>query len=70
MTYSENTSLSVLLKDERAKAILERHMPGATTHPMLHMALSMSIKEISWYPEAGLSAGKLKEIVADLQLLG
>ena len=67
MKYSEQTRLRDLLADPRAVAVLEQHMPGATNHPQLHQALEMSLREISWYAESGLTESKLKAIVGDLE---
>ncbi len=66
MKYGEMTRLRDLLADPRAVSVLERHLPGASTHPQRDLALDMSLKEISWYPESGLSQATLKAIVADL----
>ena len=33
MSYSIHSTLRDLLSDEQAKAILERHLPGASSHP-------------------------------------
>ncbi len=66
MTYSIHTTLGELLKEERNKQIMEKHLPGSTSHPMLHMALHMSLQEISMYPEANLSQEKLQALLADL----
>ena len=70
MAFSEQTKMREIIADERAKAILDMHLPGASTHPQLYMAMDMSLKEISWYPEAGLTPDKLKALVADLATLG
>jgi hypothetical protein len=69
MNYSEHTRLRVLLADPRAVAILESHLPGASTHPQLHLALDMSLREIATFPEAGLTPAKLKAIVEALAQL-
>ena len=69
MAYSEQTSIREILADERAKAILDKHIPGASTHPQLDMAMYMSLKEISWYPESGLTSAKLQALVEDLAAL-
>lgn len=66
MKYTVYTRLGDLLKEERNKQIMERHIPGSTTHPQLHMALHMSLQEISHYPEANLSQDKLQQLLADL----
>ena len=69
MSYTEQTRLRELLADPRAVAILERHRPGATTHPDLPSALDMTLREISWYPEAGLTPAAFQAILADLATL-
>ena len=73
MSYSIHSTLQDLLSNEGAKAILEKHLPGASTHPDLPMAMHMTLQQISYYPEAaeaGLSQEKLQAIDADLKALG
>ena len=73
MPYSIHSTLQDVLSDERAKAVLERHMPGASSHPDLPMAMHMTLQQISYYPEAaeaGLSQEKLQAIDEDLKALG
>jgi len=69
MAFSENSRIREILADERARAILDKHLPGASTHPQLDMAMDMTLKEISWYPEAGLTPEMLKAIAEDLAAL-
>ena len=69
MAFSEKTTMRQVLADERARVILDKHLPGASTHPQIDMAMGMSLKEISWYPEAGLTADKIAALVADLAQL-
>ena len=66
MKFTVQTMLGQLLNDERAKSILEKHMPGSTSHPQLHQALHMSLMEISQYPEANLDQAKLQALLQDL----
>ncbi|MEZ4656807.1 MAG: hypothetical protein R2911_04490 [Caldilineaceae bacterium] len=66
MSFSIRTQIREILADDRAKAALERHIPGATTHPQLHMALYMSLGEVATYPESGLTTDKLHALLADL----
>ena len=66
MAFSEQSKIREIIADERAKAILDKHLPGASTHPQLYQAMEMTLKEISWYPESGLTKGKLQALVADL----
>ena len=73
MPYSIQSTLQELLSNEQAKAVIERHMPGASSHPDLPMAMHMTLQQISYYPEAaqaGLSPEKLQAIDAELKLLG
>ena len=69
MAFSEQSKMREIIADERAKAILDKHLPGASMHPQLYMAMNMTLKEISWYPEAGLSKEKLQALVEDLAAL-
>ncbi len=66
MQYTVHTVLSQLLNDERARAILEKHRPGATSHPQLYEALHLSLLELSAIPETNLSAEDLQALLADL----
>lgn len=73
MPYSIQSTLQELFSNEQAKAVIERHMPGASSHPDLPMAMHMTLQQISYYPEAaqaGLSQEKLQAIDAELKLLG
>ena len=70
MAFSANSNIREILADESAKAVLDRHMPGASTHPQLYQAMDMTLKQVSWYPESGLTSAKLQALVADLEALG
>ncbi len=73
MPYSIQSTLQELLSNEQAKAVIERHMPGASSHPDLPMAMHMTLQQISYYPEAaqaGLTQEKLQAIDTELKLLG
>ena len=73
MSYTIHSTLRDILSDERAKAVLEKHMPGVSSHPDLPMAMHMTLQQISYYPEAaeaGLSQETLQAIDADLKALG
>lgn len=73
MSLTIHSTLRDILSDERAKAVLEKHMPGASSHPDLPMAMHMTLQQISYYPEAaeaGLSQEKLQAIDAELKALG
>ena len=70
MSYSVHSTLGALMSSELAKAILEKHMPGISSHPDLPKGMHMTLMQISFYPEAvkaGLTTEKLKEIDSDLK---
>jgi hypothetical protein len=70
MAFNIYSTIRDLLNDERAKAVLEKHLPGASNHPRLPEAMYMSLGEVAGYPEAGISADKLQAILADLAQIG
>ena len=66
MAFTGDSTIDDLLANEKAKAVLEKHVPGLSTHPQLAMALGMSLKEVTAFPEANISSGKLTAIIEDL----
>jgi hypothetical protein len=69
MAYTIHSTIRQLLADERAKAVIEKHILGATTHPQLPEALHMTLGEVATYPESGLTPEKLRALVEDLAKL-
>ena len=69
MAFGLHSTIRQILADERAKAVLESHLPGASTHPQIDVAMDMTLREVASYPEANISAEKLKAIAADLERL-
>lgn len=69
MAYSVNSTVRELLSDERAKAVIEKYIPGASSHPDLPQAMHMTLREVSYYPESGLTQEKLKAIDEALRQL-
>ncbi|MFN8493489.1 MAG: hypothetical protein U0350_38170 [Caldilineaceae bacterium] len=69
MAFNVYSTIQELLANPAARAILEKHVPGASTHPQLDQALSMTLGEVAMYPESGLNREKLQAILADLAKL-
>jgi len=69
MAFSEKSKIREIIADERAKAILDKHFPGASSHPQLSMGMGMTLKQISWYPESGMTKEKLEALVKELAAL-
>jgi len=42
MPFSVDTKLGVLLANEKARAVLEKHLPGISTHPQVHLAKGLT----------------------------
>ncbi|MCB0113662.1 MAG: hypothetical protein KDD84_06220 [Caldilineaceae bacterium] len=70
MPFTLSSTVRELLNDEAARAVVEKHLPGASKHPDLPMAMHMSLREVSYYPESGLTQAKLKAIEEELKGLG
>ncbi len=69
MALSINSTVRELQADEKAKAILEKHRPGLTSHPQIGMAMDMALEQVASYPEAEITNEKLKAIDDDLSKL-
>ncbi|MBX3011910.1 MAG: hypothetical protein KF832_10415 [Caldilineaceae bacterium] len=66
MAFNIYSTVGKVMSNAQAKAIVEKHLPGATTHPMLGEAWGMTLGEVATYPEAGISNAKLQALLADL----
>lgn len=69
MTLSLNTTLGELIDNPQAKAILDKHIPGASNNPMIGMARGMSLNLILSMPQAaqfGLTKEKAEAILAEI----
>jgi hypothetical protein len=69
MDLSVNSTLKALLDDERARAILQKHLPGRGDDPRIGMVMYESLRSISYYPEAGISREVLEAIDEELRAL-
>jgi hypothetical protein len=66
MAFTAASTIRQILAHPEAKAILDKHIPGASKHPQIDMAMGMTLREISWYPESGLTPAKLQALVDEL----
>jgi hypothetical protein len=68
--YNADTKMSILLDDPEANEVLNKFLPEIkSAGPMLKLARGMSLRKISGYPQAKISAEKLQAISADLEKL-
>lgn len=68
MALSISSKLKDLLADERARAILIKHL-GNRNDPRVNEVMYYSLREIAYYPEANISQAQLKAIDEELQAL-
>jgi hypothetical protein len=69
MAVTLDTTLGALLDDPQAKAVLEQHLPGISSNPMVAMAKGFSLKTILSMPQAaqfGLTEQTANEILAEI----
>ena len=69
MAYSLDTTVGELLKDIQAVEILERHVPGVSSNPMIGMASGMSLKSLLAMPQArqyGVTEEKVLEVLEEI----
>lgn len=69
MAYSMDTTVGELLKDTRAVEVLEQHVPGISSNPMIGMASGMTIKTLLAMPQAqqyGVTEEKVRTILDEI----
>jgi len=69
MAFTLDSTLGEILKDPQAKAVLDQHLPGASSNPMVAMAAGMSLKSIVAMPQAaqmGFTKEVAEQIVAEV----
>jgi hypothetical protein len=69
MPFSVDSRLKDLLEDERALQVLRKHLPNHRDDPRVNQVLYETLRQIAWYPEAGISQEKLRAIDEDLKAL-
>jgi hypothetical protein len=69
MKLTMESTLSELLGDEQGKEIVEKHLPGLSDHPMIGMAMGMTLNQIVPFSSGQITAEALEAIAADLEKL-
>jgi hypothetical protein len=68
-TFTLDSTLGELLDDPQAKTVIDQHLPGASTNPMVAMAKNFSPKMVLALPQAamfGLTTEKAEAILAEV----
>jgi len=62
----EKTPIETLVANPAAKAVLDKDLPGLTTHPAYEQLKTMTLTEVAQMSQGALDDAKLKVIQADL----
>ena len=69
MAFTLDTTLGQLLDDPQAKAVLETHLPGISSNPLVAMAKGMTLNMLLSMPQAaqlGLTKEKVEAILVEV----
>jgi hypothetical protein len=69
MAYTLDSTVGEILDDTGAVKILEKHVPGISSNPMLLFATGMTLKAIVATPpakQAGLTEDMVKKVLAEI----
>ena len=69
MALSIDSTIGELLADEKAKAVLEKHLPGISTNAQIDMAKGMSLKAIAPMSQGAITDVIVSAIAEDLSKL-
>lgn len=64
--FSVDTPIETLMADERAKAVLTKHLPGIDQHPAYDQFKAMSLKALAPFSQGMISDDLLGKINTDL----
>jgi hypothetical protein len=70
MSLSINSSLGDLLDNADSKAVLEKHLPGISTHPQIAMGRGFPLKMVANFSGGLITNEALEKVDTDLQALG
>jgi hypothetical protein len=64
--FSVDTPIEALMADERAKAVLAKHLPGIDQHPAYEQFKALSLKALAPFSQGMISDELLGKIGTDL----
>jgi hypothetical protein len=70
MSFSIESKLGDLLDNETTKAVLEKHMPGISTHPQIGMGKGFALSMVAKFSGGMITDEMLANVDADLKALG
>jgi hypothetical protein len=69
MAVTLDTTLGAILDDPKAKAVLDKHLPGVSSNQMVAMVRGMTLNMILAMPQAaqlGLTKQKAEALLAEI----
>jgi len=70
MAFTAQSKVGDLLANPSSAELLEKHLPGVSSHPLIGMAKGFTLEKLATFPQAGLDAEKFAALVDDLATLG
>lgn len=70
MAFTTQSTIGELLDNEATKAIMEKHIPGISTHPMIGMGRGFGLAMVAPMSGGMITPELLAKIEADLKALG
>ncbi len=67
MSFNENSKVGDLLKNEAAKAVVDKHIPWLTSSPRIGMAKMFTLKSLVAYSQGKITQDQLKACSNDLE---
>jgi len=64
--FTVEQPIEALMADERAKAVVTKHLPGIDQHPAYEQFKAMSLKALAPFSQGMISDELLERIAADL----
>ena len=64
--FTVDTPIEALMADERAKAVVAKHLPGIDQHPAYDQFKTLSLKAVAPFSQGMISEDVLGKIEADL----
>lgn len=67
--YDENTKIGELLKDERARKIMNEYLSGMADKSKINMVKGFSLKALCAFPQVHIGQEQLEQCIAELKKL-
>jgi hypothetical protein len=72
MAYTLDTTLGALLDDPKAKAVVDKYLPGVASNPMVAMVKGLSLRALVAMPQVaqtGVTEQKVQDVLNEINKL-